>query len=62
VSVVDLSGRLVKVLVDGPLAPGNYEASWDARDEEGHRVAAGVYFVRLATSQSTESRKVVLLD
>ncbi len=62
VSVVDLSGRLVKTLIAGSLAPGTYEARWDARDEAGNRAATGVYFVRLATRESTESRKVVLLD
>jgi hypothetical protein len=59
--VYDVSGRIVRVLVDEQLPPGSYETRWDARDERGERVAAGIYFYRLATPSAEETRKMVVL-
>lgn len=43
VSVIDLAGRVVATLVDGPLDAGEHELRWTAP------APAGVYFVRLDT-------------
>jgi flagellar hook assembly protein FlgD len=59
--VYDVSGRVVRTLVDEPLGPGTYETTWDARDARGNRVAAGIYFYRLATPTTDETRKMVVL-
>jgi hypothetical protein len=47
----DVSGRVVRTLQQGTLAAGVYQFGWDGRDERGGRVAAGVYFLRLAGSR-----------
>jgi hypothetical protein len=47
-AVHDAAGRRVRTLVAETRAAGRHVASWDGRDEEGGRVAAGVYFARLA--------------
>ncbi|MFN8179831.1 MAG: FlgD immunoglobulin-like domain containing protein [bacterium] len=62
VDVFDVSGRRIRTLVNSALAPGQYEASWDARAESGRRVAAGVYFVRLVTRDVDQTQKVVVLQ
>ncbi len=46
-SVYDVSGRLVRTLVDGDNKPGFYSVTWDGRDSSGSAVANGVYFYRL---------------
>lgn len=46
-AVHDLSGRLVRVLLDTALEPGWKEVRWDGRGEGGQRVAAGAYLCRL---------------
>jgi hypothetical protein len=46
-AIYDVSGRLVRELVDGPLAPGSYETLWTGFDQQGHRVGSGVYLCRL---------------
>lgn len=43
-SVYNISGQLVKSLVNELQEPGQYSISWDAKDEKGQRVAPGVYF------------------
>lgn len=55
-SITDLLGRGVEVLVDGILPRGAHEVRWDA----GGR-AAGVYVARLVTAGGTSVRKLVLL-
>jgi hypothetical protein len=59
--VYDVAGRAVRTLVDELLRPGSYETRWDARDERGDRVAAGIYFYRLVTPAADETRKMVVL-
>ena len=59
--VYNASGQLVRTLLAGELGPGAYRAAWDGRDEVGHRVASGVYLVRLASAGRTAHRRVVLV-
>ncbi len=62
VDVYEVNGRHVRTLVNGALPPGEFEVSWDGRARGGKRVAAGVYFVRLAAPDAQLSRKVVVLE
>ncbi|MBT3346771.1 MAG: DUF362 domain-containing protein, partial [Gemmatimonadetes bacterium] len=39
-------GQSVATILDGHLTAGNYRAGWDGRDDAGHQLASGVYFVR----------------
>ncbi|MFN2431254.1 MAG: S8 family serine peptidase, partial [Gemmatimonadota bacterium] len=59
--VLDVRGRPVRSLVDGELAPGTHERTWDGRDEEGRVVPSGVYVVVLDAAGARELRKLVLL-
>ena len=47
-SVVDLMGREVAVLVNGEQAAGRYQVDWDGRTAQG-TVATGLYFLRFST-------------
>ena len=61
--IYDLSGRMVKGLVNGLVEKGVRHLQWDGTDERGNRVAAGVYVVRFEASKSNqvETRRIVLL-
>ncbi len=59
--VFDVSGRLVRTLVDGPLSNGPHKYTWDGRNERGSSVASGVYFYVLRSDSIRQSRKAVLL-
>ncbi len=58
--VYDLLGRRVRTLVDERIKAGSHRVLWNATDEEGRLVAAGVYFVKL-TAGETFVQKVALL-
>jgi plastocyanin len=59
--VFDILGREVITLLDDQQAAGRYGFSWDGRDARGTPLASGVYFYRLQTGQSTETRRMILL-
>lgn len=57
-----VAGRRVRSLASGVDGSGPRSIWWDRRDDGGDRVAAGVYWVRLAAPSGTLSRKVVVVD
>lgn len=59
--IYDVSGALVRTLVDRSHTPGDYEVRWNGHDEMGRPVASGVYFYRLETQRFTQTRRMVLL-
>jgi M6 family metalloprotease-like protein len=63
VRVFDLKGRLVRTLTAGPngLLPTQFEATWNVRDDDGRKVAAGIYFLQSDIQGQTESFRVVVL-
>ncbi|MCX6841893.1 MAG: C25 family cysteine peptidase [candidate division WOR-3 bacterium] len=61
VEVLDVEGRVVRVLADCELARGTHTLDWDGRDEAGRRVAGGIYVCRLVTPAGTVNRKAVVL-
>ncbi len=60
VRVYDVAGRRVATLVDGPVAAGDHELTWDGRDEAGRRLAAGMYLARLDAAGVTRTVRMVL--
>jgi hypothetical protein len=61
VEVLDVEGRVVKVLARGEFGRGMHMLGWDGRDEAGRKVASGIYVYRLATAAGTVNRKAVVL-
>ena len=59
--VFDTSGRLVRTLVRESMSPGNHGVTWNGTDEAGRRLGAGVYYLRLESAGTLDSRRVVLL-
>lgn len=55
----DISGRLVRTLVDGAHETGSYALRWDARDDGGSPVGPGVYVCTLRAGRDSRSRLVV---
>jgi len=59
--VYDVSGRLVRTLVNARLAAGRHEARWNGVGERGETVSSGVYFCRLAGPGITKTQRIVLI-
>ena len=62
VHVFDVSGRLVRTLVDSKYqTAGSRTLVWSGRDDNGSPVASGVYFFRVDIGGESMKRNVVLL-
>jgi len=61
-SIYDISGRLVRTLVDTYTPkPIGSRISWEGRDDTGKSLPPGVYFLKLRTKNSTLTKKVILV-
>ncbi|MBD3366580.1 MAG: T9SS type A sorting domain-containing protein [Candidatus Eisenbacteria bacterium] len=61
ITVYDLSGRLVRTLVDDAMPAGTHMAVWHGRDDRGKRMSSGVYFYRIEIGDYSVERKMVML-
>jgi glucose/arabinose dehydrogenase len=55
----DLSGRLVRRLLDASVPAGPQRARWDGLDRSGRRAPPGVYIARLESAAGVESRRLL---
>jgi hypothetical protein len=60
--IYDTTGRLVRTLLDcQQLAPGAHRIGWDSTNDQGERVASGIYLCRLEGDEESATRKMLLL-
>jgi len=59
--IYDVSGRLVRTLVDERRPAGPHSVMWNGRDETGRKVASGVYFYSLSAPGVDENRRMILV-
>ncbi len=61
--IFDVSGRLVRTLVDAPRRAGfDQRVLWNGMDDGGRRVPSGVYVSRLEVGNRVATRKMVLMQ
>ena len=61
VVVLDLSGRVVRSLVDESLAPGRHPFAWSSDDRATPELHGGVYFLELDALGARQTHKFVLV-
>jgi hypothetical protein len=61
VVIYDVSGRLVKTLVDGKMEAGMHSAVWDGTNDSGSNVGSGVYWSRMKTEEYVSKKQMVVL-
>jgi len=61
VSVYDIFGRRLIVLVDQLLEAGTHTVEWNGRDSASLLVSSGIYVVRIETPDELDSRQIVLI-
>ena len=59
--VYNILGNKVKTLVDEVQIPGTYSIVWDGRNQNGDKVASGIYFYRLTRGDDTQTKKMMLI-
>ena len=61
ITVYNLSGQKVAILVDENRNAGYHTVSWAGRDNSGKRVPSGVYFLRFDAGQHSATGKLLLI-
>ncbi|MCK4858328.1 MAG: hypothetical protein KAT58_10190, partial [candidate division Zixibacteria bacterium] len=60
--IYDLTGNVVRTLVNEGQPAGYYQTVWNGRDQRGAAVSTGVYFYRLeAGPEFVKTNKMVFL-
>jgi C1A family cysteine protease len=61
ITVHDVRGRTVRLLVEGSSPAGVHSATWNGRDDSGTAVAPGIYFIRLESADDARNERVLLI-
>jgi hypothetical protein len=59
--VIDVSGRVVRTILNREESAGEHQVMWDGLDDRGAAAGAGVYFMRLQAGPNQASIKCILL-
>ncbi|MBD3348068.1 MAG: T9SS type A sorting domain-containing protein [Candidatus Eisenbacteria bacterium] len=59
--IYNVAGKLVRTVVDERQEAGYRSVTWNGRDENGHRVASGVYLYRMQAADHVSKKMMVLL-
>ncbi|MDZ7268412.1 MAG: tandem-95 repeat protein, partial [candidate division KSB1 bacterium] len=58
--IYNLTGQVVRKLVDGVQPAGYRQTSWNGRDKFGNEVPTGVYFMRLQSGDQVRVKRMIL--
>lgn len=61
VEIFNILGQKVRTLVDESQPAGDYQTVWDGLNHSRQEVASGIYFYRIKSGKSHETRKMILL-
>jgi len=59
--IYDVTGRMVKTIVDEDLPAAVHVRRWDGTDDSGRRMASGTYYLRLTTPEHVAVQKMLLV-
>lgn len=60
-AVYNILGHRIRMLMEGVRPAGEFQVTWDGRDETGRQVASGIYFCRLEAQGQMQTRKLTLI-
>jgi hypothetical protein len=61
IQLYNVTGELVRTLMNAEQSAGKYSVTWNGRDENNHQVANGVYIYRVVFGNTVLSKKMLLL-
>jgi len=60
-TIYNIRGQKVRILVDEKKLPGEYKVVWDGKDENGDDVGSGIYFYKLVAGDFSACKKMILI-
>ena len=61
ITVFDMMGRMVKTLVNGQQSAGYKSLHWNATNNIGQPISAGLYIYTIQAGEFSQTRKMILL-
>lgn len=61
IKVFNMTGQLIKTLVNQEQSAGDYIVTWNGKNEIGQDVASGVYLYKVETKDFVQTRKMLLI-
>ncbi|HOX86925.1 MAG TPA: T9SS type A sorting domain-containing protein [bacterium] len=59
--IYDLQGRMIRMLINGAIQPGQHRVVWDGADSGGQPVSSGIYFYRLQAGDFVQTNRMIML-
>ncbi|KPL03577.1 MAG: hypothetical protein AMJ73_06415, partial [candidate division Zixibacteria bacterium SM1_73] len=60
-TIYNMLGQKVKVLVNEHQSAGRKSVTWDGKDDQGREMTSGVYLYRMQAGDFVQSKKMVVL-
>jgi hypothetical protein len=60
-AIYDVTGRLVRTLIEKEMEIGRYEIMWKGKNDRGENVPSGVYFYQLRNNGVSRTKKAILI-
>lgn len=61
-TLYDMQGRMIKILLDQNLSPGHYLTKWERTDQSGNLAPSGMYILKLDQGNHSTATKVVVTN
>ena len=61
ITIYDMFGNTVKTLIDGKKSSGFKSVQWNAKNNQGQPVSAGVYIYTIEAGKFGQTKKMILL-
>lgn len=61
INIYDITGRLIKELINDQKSIGKYSVVWNGKDNSGSTVASGNYFYQIISGDFAQVKKMILL-
>ncbi len=59
--IFNIKGQKVRTLVDETMGAGTHTVAWDARSDQGQKLASGIYMYRLSSDGFSKTMKMMLM-
>ena len=59
--IFNLLGEKVTTLVNEDQIQGEYQVSWDGKDNNGNNIASGIYIYKLSAGEFNEVKRMILV-
>ncbi|MDD2332032.1 MAG: choice-of-anchor J domain-containing protein, partial [Candidatus Cloacimonetes bacterium] len=61
IEIYNVKGQRVRTLVNETKASGNYDVTWNGKDNHGRNVSSGIYYYKMNAGKFSSTKKMILM-